>query len=56
VTVSCGLAGLDPGSRKSTEGLLREADTALYRAKERGKDAVETYYDDDEPGEDAAGL
>jgi len=51
VTVSCGLAGLTPGSRKSAEGLLSEADKALYRAKEGGKDAVEVY---EPPGEEEA--
>jgi two-component system cell cycle response regulator len=40
VTVSCGIAELSPGEEKTIEELLREADTALYQAKERGKNNV----------------
>ncbi len=40
VTVSCGLAGLASGENKTIDDLLREADTALYEAKERGKNNV----------------
>ena len=40
VTVSCGLAELSPGEKKSIEELLKEADTALYQAKENGKNRV----------------
>ena len=44
VTVSCGLAELSPGERKTIEELLKEADAALYRAKERGKNNVAVSY------------
>ena len=40
LTMSCGLAGLEPGSTKSVEELLREADGALYAAKHNGKNTV----------------
>ena len=40
VTVSCGLADLSPGEGKTIDELLKEADTALYEAKERGKNNV----------------
>jgi two-component system, cell cycle response regulator len=48
VTVSLGLAVLEPGDEKPVEALLREADEALYRAKEAGRNAVAIY---GEPGE-----
>jgi diguanylate cyclase (GGDEF)-like protein len=40
VTVSCGLAELSPDEEKTTEELIKEADDALYKAKERGKNNV----------------
>ena len=40
VTVSCGLAALSPRESKTIEELLKEADVALYQAKERGKNRV----------------
>ena len=40
VTVSCGLAELSPGEKKTVEGFLKEADEALYQAKESGKNKV----------------
>ena len=40
VTVSCGLAELAPGEEKTVDELLKQADTALYTAKERGKNNV----------------
>lgn len=40
VTVSCGVAGLPSGGRKTVEELLQEADQALYRAKEGGRNRV----------------
>ena len=43
VTVSCGLAELDPNVRKGAEQLLKEADVALYRAKESGRNRVVAY-------------
>jgi diguanylate cyclase (GGDEF)-like protein len=42
VTVSVGLAALTPGEKKTFEDLLKEADAALYHAKEGGKNRVET--------------
>jgi two-component system cell cycle response regulator len=38
VTVSIGVAGLEPGMR--TEGLIKAADDAHYRAKQAGKNRV----------------
>lgn len=40
VTVSVGLAALSPGEKKSFEELLKEADEALYAAKEAGRNRV----------------
>jgi two-component system cell cycle response regulator len=40
VTVSCGLAELSPGEKKTIEELLKEADEALYQAKVGGKNKV----------------
>jgi diguanylate cyclase (GGDEF)-like protein len=41
VTFSAGLAILDPGRIESANAVLREADTALYRAKELGRNRIE---------------
>jgi PleD family two-component response regulator len=38
--VSCGLAELSPGEKKTVEEFLKEADGALYQAKESGKNKV----------------
>ena len=43
VTVSCGLAELYSGEDKTVDELLKEADTALYQAKEKGKNNVAVY-------------
>jgi two-component system, cell cycle response regulator len=43
VTISAGVASLAAGERKDVEVLLQEADSALYRAKEAGRNRVETY-------------
>jgi diguanylate cyclase (GGDEF)-like protein len=43
VTISAGVAALAPGGPKSVEDLLREADAALYRAKEAGRNRVAVY-------------
>ncbi len=48
VTISVGLSALLPGEPKSIETLLKEADAALYRAKEAGKNRVATYEETDE--------
>jgi two-component system, cell cycle response regulator len=40
VTISVGLAALSPGERKPVEELLKEADAALYSAKEAGRNRV----------------
>ena len=40
VTISLGLAALSPGEKKSFEELLKEADDALYGAKEAGRNRV----------------
>jgi two-component system, cell cycle response regulator len=40
ITISVGLAELRPGNGKSAEDLLKEADEALYEAKESGRNRV----------------
>jgi diguanylate cyclase (GGDEF)-like protein len=40
VTVSCGVASVQPEKGLSLEALLRSADSALYRAKSEGRDRV----------------
>jgi diguanylate cyclase (GGDEF)-like protein len=44
VTVSGGIAEVRPGSGKTLEGLLKEADDALYTAKEGGRNRVEVSF------------
>jgi diguanylate cyclase (GGDEF)-like protein len=41
VTLSAGVAGRDPGPDHTEESLYADADRALYKAKERGRDRVE---------------
>lgn len=41
LTVSAGMAILDSAGRHSAEDVLKEADEALYRAKDRGRNRVE---------------
>ncbi len=43
VTISLGLAMFSPGEETPSEKLLREADTALYKAKETGRNTVVVY-------------
>jgi len=43
VTISAGVAKLAPGESKSPAVLIKEADEALYRAKELGKNKVSSY-------------
>jgi diguanylate cyclase (GGDEF)-like protein/PAS domain S-box-containing protein len=45
VTASCGVAAVLPEQARP-EDVLRDADVAMYRAKERGKDRVEIFDDD----------
>src|SRR5690606_14654853 len=40
VTVSIGVAALDPDTMMDSEALLRTADSALYTAKHQGKNRV----------------
>jgi diguanylate cyclase (GGDEF)-like protein len=41
LTVSAGIAMLDPRRARSTSEVLREADDALYRAKQHGRNRIE---------------
>ena len=41
VTISAGVAHLEPGMRSDPDNLVARADEALYRAKERGRNRVE---------------
>jgi two-component system cell cycle response regulator len=43
VTISLGVAALSAGEPKSADDLLKEADEALYRAKESGRNCVVSY-------------
>jgi two-component system cell cycle response regulator len=43
VTISAGVATLSAGANKSADDLLAEADTALYRAKQSGRNRVASY-------------
>ena len=43
VTASIGIAQLSSGSPMTADQLLRDADMAMYRAKERGSDRVEVF-------------
>ncbi|MDP2847179.1 MAG: diguanylate cyclase [Humidesulfovibrio sp.] len=46
VTVSLGVACLTPTRQNSPDLLLREADAALYRAKQSGRNCVRTNFDE----------
>ena len=54
LTCSIGVAAPHPGTAFDTRGLVRAADLALYRAKNRGRDCVEGAAGD--PPELAAAL
>ena len=43
LTLSCGVSGCEPTALCDAERLLRQADQALYLAKERGRNRVESY-------------
>ena len=43
VTISAGVATLPAGANKSADDLLEEADTALYRAKQAGRNRIASY-------------
>ncbi len=45
VTASVGVVVVEPDSDVTAEALLQAADTAMYRAKERGRDRVEIFDD-----------
>ena len=48
ITLSLGLSILEPGTDKSPEALLEEADEALYQAKGNGRNRVFTYLEEEE--------
>jgi diguanylate cyclase (GGDEF)-like protein len=41
ITLSAGVATLDPDTTRSAREVLKEADDALYQAKQRGRNRVE---------------
>ncbi len=54
LTISAGVAALKPGDPKSPDDLLREADAALYRAKEAGRNRVASFVDSHEETQECA--
>lgn len=48
LTISFGIAALSPGENKTIDTFLKEADTALYRAKKYGRNRVVVYEATDE--------
>lgn len=48
ITVSIGVASLQPGVFSSSADLLGEADAALYRAKNRGRNAICSFTEEEE--------
>jgi diguanylate cyclase (GGDEF)-like protein/PAS domain S-box-containing protein/putative nucleotidyltransferase with HDIG domain len=43
VTISAGIGALEPGGPEAADGLVRQADGALYAAKHAGRDCVRTW-------------
>jgi len=43
VTASVGVVMVEPGGAMAAEALLQAADTAMYRAKDRGRDRIEVF-------------
>ncbi len=46
VTVSAGIAIVEPGARETSESILQKADAALYAAKRSGRDRLVVYHED----------
>ncbi|MDQ4128227.1 MAG: diguanylate cyclase [Actinomycetota bacterium] len=55
VTISAGVATLMTGDAKSPDDLLRETDAALYRAKEAGRNRVDSFSGSTEDTPESAG-
>ncbi|MGH9222502.1 MAG: putative bifunctional diguanylate cyclase/phosphodiesterase [Acidimicrobiales bacterium] len=45
ITASVGVVMVEPGAGLAAEALLQAADTAMYRAKDRGRDRIEVFDD-----------
>jgi len=43
ITASFGISSVEPGQIKSADRLINEADEALYRAKDQGRNRVVMY-------------
>ncbi|MFH0902911.1 MAG: sensor domain-containing diguanylate cyclase, partial [Pseudomonadota bacterium] len=56
VTASLGVACHIGGSQGDASTLMRQADVAMYRAKALGKNRVELYWPDEEPGQETEAI